>query len=82
MEEAMDHDHDEAVQTCESLTKLEEIVLANATGISELTTIMRENVSTIVALQSIVDETSTQVKAMAETLKEVTETANNAFRLA
>ena len=78
----MDHDHDEAVQTCESLTKLEEIVLANATGISELTTIMRENVSTIVALQSIVDETSTQVKAMAETLKEVTETANNAFRLA
>jgi hypothetical protein len=82
MEEAMDHDHNEVVQTHGSLTKLEENVLANATGISELTMIMRGNVSTVAALQSIVDETSTQVKTMAEALKEVTETANNAFCLA
>ena len=82
MENAMDHDRDEVVQTCGSLTKLEEIVLVNATGISELTTIMRENVSTLAALQRTVDETSTQVKTMLEALKEVTETANNAFHLA
>ena len=82
MEEALDHDHDEVVQTCGSLTKLEEIVLANATGISKLMTIMRENVSTVAVLQSIVDETSIQVKTMAEALREVTEMANNAFRLA
>ena len=82
MEEALDHDHDEVVQTCGSLTNIEENVLENATGISELTMIMRGNVSTVAALQSIVDETSTQVKTMAEALKEVTETANNAFCLA
>jgi hypothetical protein len=71
MEEALDHDHDEVVQTCGSLTKLEEIVLVNATGISKLMTIMRENVSTVAVLQSIVDETSIQVKTMAEALREV-----------
>ena len=82
MEEALDHDHNEVVQTHGSLTKLKEIVQANATGIYKLTTIMRENVSTIAALQSIVDETSTQVKTMAEAPREVTEMANNAFSLA
>ncbi len=65
MEKAMDHDHDEVVHTRGSLTKLEEIVLANAHGISKLRAIMRENVSTVATLQRTVDATSTQVKSMA-----------------
>ena len=75
----MDHDHGEVVQTRGSLTKLEEIVLANANGISDLMAILRENVSTVANLQRTVDETSTQVKTMSDALREVTETATNAF---
>jgi hypothetical protein len=82
MEDALDHDHDEVVQTRGSLTKLEEIVLANAQGISDLRAIMRENVSTVATLQRTVDKTSTQVKTMMEALREVTATATNAFQLA
>jgi hypothetical protein len=82
MEEAMDHDHSEVVQTRGSLTKLEEIVLANANGISDLMAILRENVSTVANLQRTVDKTSTPVKTMSDALREVTETATNAFRLA
>jgi methyl-accepting chemotaxis protein len=79
MEEAMEHDHGAVVQTRGSLTKLEEIVLANANGISDLMAILRENVSTVANLQQTVDETSTQVKTMSDALREVTETATNAF---
>ena len=43
---------------------------------------MRENISNVVALWDIVNNTSTQVKTMAEALRKVTETAKNAFRLA
>ena len=82
MEDALECDHDEVVQTRGSLTKFEEIVLANATGISKITTMMRENVSNVAELRRIVDDTATQVKTMAEALREVTETADNAFCLA
>ena len=43
---------------------------------------IRENISNVVALWDIVDDTSTQMKTMTEALREVTETANNAFCLA
>ena len=89
MEDALECDHNEVVQTCGSLSKLEEIVLANATGISDIKTMMRENattmrenISNVAALWDIVDDTSTQVKTMAEALREVTETGNNDFCLA
>ncbi len=61
----MDHDHNEVVHTRGSLTKIEEIVLVNAHGISKLRAIMRENVSTVATLQQTVDATSTQMKSMA-----------------
>jgi hypothetical protein len=48
----------------------------------ENATMMRENMSNVAALREIVEDTSTQVKTMAEALREVTETANNAFHLA
>ncbi len=40
------------------------------------------NTHAVVALSTTVDETSTQVKTMSDALREVTETATNAFRLA
>ena len=89
MEVSLEYDHNEVVQTRGSLSKLEELVLAKATGISDIKTMMRENaatmrenISNVAALRDIVDDTSTQVKTMAEALREVTETANNAFCLA
>jgi hypothetical protein len=89
LEDALEYDHDEVVQTRDALSKLDDIVLANANGISDIqtmmkenATMMRENMSNVAALQEIVDDTSSQVKTMAEALREVTETANNAFRLA
>jgi hypothetical protein len=47
MEDALECDHNEVVQTRGSLLKLEELVLANATGISDIKTMMRENAATI-----------------------------------
>jgi len=89
MEEAMKFDHDEVVQTRESLSELQALIKANATGISDVTelmkanaTTMRENISNVAALRDMVNDTSTQVKTMAEALRGVTETADNAFRLA
>jgi hypothetical protein len=92
LEDALEYDHDEVVQThvqtSDALTKLDAIVLVNANGITDIQTLMkenatmmRENMSNVAALQQIVDDTSSQVKTMAEALREVTETANNAFRL-
>jgi hypothetical protein len=43
MEDALEFDHDEVVQTKGSLSDLKEIVLANATGISNITNLMKEN---------------------------------------
>jgi hypothetical protein len=89
MEDAMEFDHDDVVQTQGSLSELKEIVMANATGISNITNMMkenaitlRENISNVAALQDMVDDTSTQVKTMAAALREVTETATTAFLLA
>ncbi len=89
MEDALEYDHDEVIQTRGSLSKLEEIVLAHATRISDIKMMMRENaatmrenISNVAALRDIVDNTSTQVKTVAEALREVTETVNNAFCLA
>jgi hypothetical protein len=82
MEDALEFDHDEVVQTSGSLSDLKEIVLANATGLSNINTMMKENATTVAALRDIVDATSTQVKTMAAALRDVTETANTAFRLA
>ena len=82
MEDVLEHDHDEVVQTRGHLTRLEEIVLANTQGICNLWTMMRENVTTVASLQCTVDEMSTQVKTMMEALPEVTATATNAFQLA
>jgi hypothetical protein len=89
MEDALEFDHDEVVQTQGSLSKLKDIVMANATGISNITnmmketaTTMRENISNVAALRDMVDDTSTQVKTMAAALREVTETATTAFCLA
>ena len=89
MEDALEFNHDEVVQTKGSLSDLKEIVLANATGISNITnlmkenaTTMRENISNVAALRDMVDATSAQVTTMAAALRDVTETANTAFRLA
>jgi hypothetical protein len=89
MEDAMEFDHDDVVQTQGSLSELKEIVMANATGITNITTMMketattmRENISNMAVLRNMVDDTSTQVKTMAAALREVTETATTAFRLA
>jgi len=64
-------------------------VLANANGLSDIktmmkenATMMRENISNVAALREIVDDTSSQVKTLAAALGEVTETVNDAFRLA
>ena len=43
---------------------------------------MRENISNVAALRDMVDATSAQVTTMAAALRDVTETANTAFRLA
>ena len=48
----------------------------------ENATMMRENISTVAVLREIVDDNASQVKTLAAALGEVTETANNAFRLA
>jgi hypothetical protein len=89
LEDALEYDHNEVIQMRDALSKLEDIVLANANGISDIqtmmkenATMMRENMSNVAALQEIVDDTSSQVKTMAEALREVTETVNNAFCLA
>ena len=82
MEEEWDHDRDEMIQTRGTLTKLEELVLANAQGICDLRVMMRENVTTVATLQRTVDETSHQVKHMTDTLREVTETATTALQMA
>ena len=54
MEDALEHDHDEVVQTRGNLTRLEAIVLANAQGICNLRTMMWENVTTVTSLQRTV----------------------------
>ncbi len=93
IKDAMEFDLDEIVQTQtqtrDALSELNKIVLANANGISDIQTLMKanatlmsENISNVAALQEIVDDTSSQVKTMAEALREVTETANDASRLA
>jgi len=89
MEDAMEFDHDAVVQTRGSISDLQAIVMANATGISEIknmmketATTMRENISNVAALRDMVDDTSTQVKTMTAALRDVTETATTAFRLA
>ena len=89
MEDALEFDHDAVVQTQGSLSDLQAIVMANATGISDIrnmmketATTMRENISNVAALRDMVDDTSTQVKTMAAALRDVTETATTAFRLA
>jgi len=67
MEDAMEFDHDAVVQTRGSISDLQAIVMANATGISEIknmmketATTMRENISNVAALRDMVDDTSTQ----------------------
>ena len=82
MEDALDNDRDEIVQTRGNLTKLEEIVLANAQGICDLRAMMRENVTTVVTLQRMVDETSNHMQTMTEALRMVMETATDALQLA
>jgi uncharacterized coiled-coil protein SlyX len=89
LEQSMGSDHDEIAQTTEALSELDKTVLATTNELSELkkmmkenATMMRENISTVAALREIVDDNASQVKTLAAAFGEVTETANNAFRLA
>ncbi len=89
LEDSLEFDHDEIAQTRDALSELDKIMLANANGLSDIqtmmkenATMMRENISNVAALREIVDNTSSQVKTLAEALREVAETANNAFCLA
>ena len=73
MEEVLEFDHDEVVQTQESLSEIQALGKVNETGISDLTTMMkatattmRETISNAGALLVMVNDTSTQVKTMAE----------------
>jgi len=65
LEDSLEFDHDEIAQTRDALSELNKIVLANANGLSDIqtmmkenATMMRENISNVVALREIVDDTS------------------------